>query len=127
MMLLFSDMLYMLVRYASPSGPMFLRCLMLTLSGHVELLFVFALFYCRLDLCCGECYGGLCVFLSMCLFVLCVLCLTMLVNCLLNAFAICVGEVNVFSLKVVVLFVGCAGFLLANPCMVFQRVCVLCL
>ena len=30
-MLLFSDMLYMLVRYASPSGPMGLRCPMLTL------------------------------------------------------------------------------------------------
>ena len=28
----------------------------------------------------------------------------MLVNCLLNAFAICVGEVIVFSLKVIVLF-----------------------
>ena len=47
-MLLFSDGLYMLVRYASPSGPM---CLMLTLSGPVE-------FYCRLDLCCGECSVG---------------------------------------------------------------------
>ena len=47
---------------------------------------------------------SLSVFLSMCLFVLCVLCLTVLVNCLLNAFAICVGEVNVFSLKVMVLF-----------------------
>ena len=33
---------------------------------------------------------------------LCVLCLTVLVNCLLNAFAICVGEVNVFYLKVIV-------------------------
>ena len=42
-MWLFSDMLYMFVRYASPSGPMGLRCLMLTLSGPVELLF-FALF-----------------------------------------------------------------------------------
>ena len=52
---------------------------------------------------------------------LCVLCLTVLVNCLLNAFAICVGEVNVFSLKVIVFF------LLANPCIVFvfQRGCVL--
>ena len=67
------------------------------------------------------------VFLSICLFVLCVLCLTMLMNCLLNAFAICVGEVNVFSLIVMVLFLGCVGFLLANPCIVFQRVCVLCL
>ena len=37
MMLLFSDVLYMLVRYASPSGPMCLTCLMLTLSGPVEL------------------------------------------------------------------------------------------
>ena len=40
MRLLFSDVLYMLVRYASPSGPMCLRCLMLTLSGLVELLFL---------------------------------------------------------------------------------------
>ena len=47
---------------------------------------------------------SLSVFISMCLFVLCVLCLTVLVNCLLNAFAICVGEVNVFSLKVIELF-----------------------
>ena len=39
-MLLFSDMLYMLVRYANPNGPMCLRCLMLTLSGPVELLFL---------------------------------------------------------------------------------------
>ena len=50
MMLLFSGML---VRYASPSGPMCLRCLMLTLS-----VVVFALFYCHLDLCSGECYVG---------------------------------------------------------------------
>ena len=40
-------------------------------------------------------------FLSTCLFVLGVLCLTVLVNSLLNVFAICVGGVNVFSLKVV--------------------------
>ena len=57
------------------------------------------------------------VFLSTCLFVLCV---TVLVNCLLNAFAICVGEVSVFSLKVMVLFLN-------SPCIVFQRVYVLCL
>ena len=43
----------------------------------------------------------------MCLFVLC---LTVLVNCLLNAFAICVGEVNVFSLKVSVCFFGLCCF-----------------
>ena len=39
-MLLFSDVLYMLVRYAIPSGPMCLRCLMLTLSDPVELMFL---------------------------------------------------------------------------------------
>ena len=65
--------------------------------------------------------------MDLCLFVLCVLCLTVLVNCLLNAFAIYVGEVSVFSLKVMVLFLGCVGVLLASPCIVFQRVCVLCL
>ena len=64
------------------------------------------------------------------LFVLCVLCLTMLVNCLVNAFAICVGEVKVFSLKVIVLLLSCVGLcwvLLANLCIVFQIIGVLCL
>ena len=42
-MLLFSDVLYMLVRYAIPIGPMCLRYLMLTLSGPVELLFLLSL------------------------------------------------------------------------------------
>ena len=41
---------------------------------------------------------------------LCVLCLTVLVNCLLNAFAICVGEVTVISLKVIVLFLDVLVF-----------------
>ena len=50
---------------------------------------------------------SLSVFLSMFLFVLCVLCLTVMVYYLFNAFSICVGEVNVFSLKVIVLFLGC--------------------
>ena len=68
-MLLFSDVLYMLVRYASPSGPMCLRYLM---------------FYCRLT----------CVVVS--LFLSMYLCLTVLVKCLLYAFAICAGEVTCF-------------------------------
>ena len=60
-MLLFSDML---VRYASPSGHMCLRCLMLTLSGPV----VFALFYCHLHLCCVGCLQFECVpvYVSVC-------------------------------------------------------------
>ena len=64
-------------------------------------------------------YSYLCV-----LFVLCVLCLTVLVNCLLNAFAICVGEVSVFSLKVMVLFLGWVGVLLASPYCLPKSMCV---
>ena len=79
---------------------------MLTLSGTLELLFLLCFIAAR------TCVGvsvmlvvcSLSAFLYMCLFVFCVLCLTVLVNCLLNAFAICVDEVNVFSLKVMVLF-----------------------
>ena len=78
---------------------------MLTLSGPVELLFLLcfiAAWTCvvvsvMLVVC------SFSVFLSMCLFLLC---LTVLVNCSLNAFAICVGEGNVFSLKFIVLFFG---------------------
>ena len=80
---------------------------------------VFALFYCRLTCVVVSVMLVVCslsVFLSMCLVVLC---LTVLVNCLLNAFAICVGEVNVFSLKVMVLFLGCVDVLWASPCIVF--------
>ena len=75
---------------------------MLTLSGSVELLFLLCFiagWTCvvvsvMLVVC------SLSVFLSMCMFVLC---WTVLVNCWLNAFAICVGELTVFSLKVIVL------------------------
>ena len=73
-MLLFSDMVDMLERYASLSGPMFLRCLMLTLSGPVELLFLLCFITTRtcvvVSLMLGVC--SLSVFLPMCLFVLCV-------------------------------------------------------
>ena len=86
---------------------------MLTLSGPVELLFLLCF------IATWNCVvvsvilvvRSLSVFLSMCLF----------------AFAIRVGEVSVFSLKVMWLFLGCVGVLLASPCIVFQRVCVLCL
>ena len=107
------------MRYASPSGPMCLLCLLLTLSGPVELLFLLCFIAAWTSVVVSvmlvDC--GLSVFLSMCdcLFVLCVLCLTVLVNCLLNAFSISVGEVNVLSLKVIVSFLGCVGFMFANP------------
>ena len=105
-----------------------LRCLILTLSGPVGLLFllcVIATWTCvvvsvMLVVC------SFSVFLSMCLFVLCVLCLTVLVNCLLNVFAICVGEVNVFSLKVIGLFLGCVFCWLIRVLSSKEYVCCVC-
>ena len=69
----------------------------------------------------------LCVALLMCLFVLCVACLTVSVNCLVKQFAICMGVVVILLLNVMELFIVVGGSLLARPCMVFQRVWVLCL
>ena len=63
-----------------------------------------------------------CVALLMCLFVLCVACLTVFVNCFM-----CVGVVAILLLNVMDVFSVCGGALLDRPCMVFQRVCVLCL
>ena len=67
----------------------------------------------------------LCVALLM--FVLCVACLTVFVNCLVKQFAMCVGVVAILLLNVTDVFSVCGGALLDRPCMVFQRVCVLCL
>ena len=69
----------------------------------------------------------LCVALLICLFVLCVACLTVFVNCLVKQFAIRLGVVASLLLNVMGVFCVCAGALLDRPCMVFQRVCVLCL
>ena len=41
----------------------------------------------------------LCVALLMCLFVLCVACLTVFVNCLVKQFAMCVGVVCYFVVE----------------------------
>ena len=41
----------------------------------------------------------LCVALLMCLFVLCVACLTVFVNCLVKQFAMCVGVVAIFVVE----------------------------
>ena len=44
----------MLMRNASPRGPMCFRCLMFNLSGPCKFV-IFTLFYCLLDLSCSEC------------------------------------------------------------------------
>ena len=82
-MFLLRAVLNILVRNASPRGPMCFRCLIFNLSGPCELLFLLCfiaswtwevvsvmLYPCML-----------CVALLMCLFVLCVVCLTVFVNC----------------------------------------------
>ena len=66
----------------------------------------------------------LCAALLMGLFDLCVACLTVFVNCLVKQFAMCLGVVAILLLNV---FSVCGGALLVRPCIVFQRVCVLCL
>ena len=68
-----------------------------------------------------------CVSLLMCLFVLCVACLTVFVNYLVNQSVMCLGVVAILLLNVMDVFSVCGGALLDRPCMVFQRVCVLCL
>ena len=110
-MLLLRAVLNILVRNASPRGPMCFRCLIFNLS--CELLFL---------LCCM-----LCVALLMCLFVLCVACLTVFVNCLVKQLAMCLGVVAILLLNGIEVFSVCGGAMLDRPCMVFQRVCVLCL
>ena len=68
-----------------------------------------------------------CVAMLVYLFVLCVVCLTVFVNCLVKQFAICCGVVAILLLNVMAVFSVGRSALLDIPCMVFQRMCVLCL
>ena len=64
----------------------------------------------------------LCVALLMCLFVLCVACLTVFVNCLVKQFAMCLGVVAILLLNVMDV---CGGALLDRPCVrLLKSVCV---
>ena len=49
------------------------------------------------------------------------------VNCLVKQFKMCLGVVAILLLNVMDVFSVCGGALLDRPCMVFQRMCVLCL
>ena len=51
----------------------------------------------------------------------------MFVNCLGKQFAMCLGVVDILLLNVMEVFSVCGGSLLDRQCMVFQRLCVLCL
>ena len=68
-----------------------------------------------------------CVALLVYLFVLCGACLTVFVNCLVKQFAMCLGVVDILLVNVKDVFSVGGGALFDIPCMVFQRMCVLCL
>ena len=83
-----------------------------------------------MDLSCDECNVIsciLCVALLIYLFVLFVACLAVLVNCLVKQFAMCLGVVAVLLLNVIEVFGVGGSALFDRPCMVFQRMFMLCL
>ena len=65
-----------------------------------------------------------CVDLLMDLFVLCVACWTVFVNCLVKQFALCLGVFAILLFNVMDLFSVARGALLNRPCMIFQRMYV---
>ena len=67
----------------------------------------------------------LCVTLLMCLFVLCVACLTVFVNCLVKQFAMCLGVVAILLLNVMGVCSVCGGALLDIP-LWSSKECVCC-
>ena len=121
--------LNILVSNASPRGYMCFRWLIFTLSGPCALLFFICFFaswtWEVVSVMLYPCM--LCVALSMDLFVLCVACLTVFVNCLVKQFAICLGVFVILLLNVMELLSVVGGALLDRPCMVFRIMCVLCL
>ena len=128
-MLLLRAVLNTLVRNTSPRRPMCFRCLIFSLLGPYELLFLFCFIaswtWVVVSVMLYPCM--ICVSLSMDLFVLCVACLTVFVNWLVKQFAICLCVVVILLLNVMELFSVVGGDWLDRPWVVFQRVCVLCL
>ena len=125
-MLVLRAVFNMLVRNASPRGPMCFMCLMFSLSGPWELLFLLCLIA-----------SWTCVVVSVTLYpcIVCVallmdlfaLCLTVFVNYLVKQFAISLGVVVILLLNVMEIVSVGGGALLGRPCMVFQRMCEVCL
>ena len=104
-------------------------CLMFNLLGPCELLFLlcFIASWTQVVVSVMLCHCIFCVDLLMCLFVLFVACLTVFVNCLVKQFTMCFGVVAVLLLNVMDVFSVGGGALLDRLCMVFHRMCVLCL
>ena len=88
----------------------------------------FCLVYCLLNLKNGEC-DVVSLYVLRCSVngSVCFGCLTVFVNCLVKQFAICLGVFAILLLNVMDLLRVVGGALLDSPCMVFQRMCVVCL
>ena len=94
-----------LVRNASPRGHMRFRCPMLSCQDPVSCYFYFVLLPLVVSVMLYPC--TFCVALLIGLFVVCVACFTVFVNCLVKQFAICLGVVVILLLNVMdVLSVG---------------------
>ena len=107
--------------------PRCLRCLMLMLSGPVELLFldcVIAFLVCVVLMSIGVVWSFR-VCLSILLLSGSVLCFMTFVNCLLNCVVFCLFVIAVMLLKVMVVFGLGLGFLFVKCAIVFHRMCVL--
>ena len=102
-------MLYMSVRYLMASSSRCLRCLMFMPSGQVELLFMlFEIANCTCVVVNRiSSVGKLWIVWSMYLLILFVLYGMMLVNCLLNAFALSMSVMAVLVLKQMLLLCRC--------------------
>ena len=126
-MLGFREELRVCVSRAIASGPRCLRCLILRLSGPVELLFRAC--FIASDTLASVMHMGVLdmflIFLCSFRFVLLVLCKTVLVNCLLKASVFCLLVMAVRCPKVMVVLLWCFCFLLVRPAMVFQSLWVL--
>ena len=108
--------------------PMCFRCLIFSLSGPCELLFLLCFIVSwTWEVVSVMLYPGmLCVSLLMDLFVVCCM-FDSVCELFDEKFAICLGVFAILLLNVMEVFSVCGGALLDIPCMVFQRVYVLCL
>ena len=106
-MLVLRAIFNMVVRNASPRVPMGFMCLMFSLSGPCELLFLLCFIpsWTRVVVSVMLYPCILCIALLLNLFVLCVACLTVFVNCLVKQFSICLGLVAILLLNVMEVWV----------------------
>ena len=128
MSFVFRDMLKKYVRYFMATGPRCFRCLILILSGPVELLFgaldIASDTWAGVMRMVGDVIDFVCLFVF--LFVVLIACFIVFTNCLLKAVAFCCAVMAGMLLKVVMLFGGEWGFLPPWYLIVFQSVCVFC-